>query len=250
MGTYIQRGTRISVEVGTESNPKIVRWSTWGNGPFQQSYALFSKDGIALVDPVRPKVEAAVDHLDRLFDQGVAAVISTTPFHERHIFWFRQRYGAAVHIPDRAADAYPGKRNEIYQSGDTLPGGCEAVYVGGTNEEMVLLWKATAKKTVLIAGDAINGQTDAGGFDGEMQAPFHQVGGIRLRLEGKLTAAEMRKRYASLLDHSFDLILTGHNPKGITRNPKGALQRVLKSGKHDILDYGEGVCTYLWMDIE
>ncbi len=77
---------------------------------------------------------------------------------------------------------------------------------------MVLLWKASQGKTVLIAGDAINGQTEPGGFDGAVEAAFHQVGGIRLRLEGKLTAREMTKRFEPLLDHTFSLILSGHHP--------------------------------------
>ena len=247
--TFIERGTRFSIEVGTEVAPKIIRWTSWGNGPFQQSYALVSADGITLVDPVRPKMPEVVDALDQYLENGVVSVVSTPPFHQRHVFWFRQRYGAPVYIPEKAAENYEGKRNELYGSGDEIPGGCTAVHVGGENEEMVLLWKASPRKAVLIAGDAINGQTESGGFDGALEAPFHQVGGIRLRLEGRLTAREMRRKFEPLLDHTFHLILSGHNPKGITKEPKEALNAVLASGKHEVLDYKDGVCTFLWRDL-
>ena len=54
MQTFIERGTRFSVEVGTEEKPEVIRWTNWGNGPLQQCFALMTGEGTVLIDPGRP----------------------------------------------------------------------------------------------------------------------------------------------------------------------------------------------------
>ena len=45
MKTFIERGTRFVTEVGADENPDVIRWTNWGNGPFQQCFALMTDEG-------------------------------------------------------------------------------------------------------------------------------------------------------------------------------------------------------------
>ena len=254
MHTFIQRGTRIRTEVGTDERPEVVRWTTWDGGPFKQSYALISPEGTVLVDPVRPiRPDKGPALPPSVFEQYTGrkhiAVVCTTPFHERNIYWFRENTGAPIYLPREAASAFEGEPDHLYEDGDVLPGGARALSTGDETGEMMLLWQTPAGKQVLFSGDTINGQSAVGGFDGTVEASWLQVGGIRLRMEGKVDADEMKQRYERLLDVEFDIILNGHNPKPIDQNPKGALRKVLTEGTHEFFEYEAGACSFLWVDL-
>ncbi|MBT3211397.1 MAG: hypothetical protein HN345_05225 [Planctomycetaceae bacterium] len=83
MHTFIDRGTRVITEMGTDEQPEVIRWTTWNGGEqdLQQSFALKSSDGIIWVDPVRPRNENALRTLDKLADGNPVAVLCTTPLH-------------------------------------------------------------------------------------------------------------------------------------------------------------------------
>jgi hypothetical protein len=72
MLTFIERGTRLVTEIGTDKQPEIVWWTTWGHG-IQQSYALISPEGTVLIDSVRPRRAGAVSALEK--HSGVTTVL-------------------------------------------------------------------------------------------------------------------------------------------------------------------------------
>ena len=72
-----------------------------------------------------------------------------------------------------------------------------------------------------------------------------QPGGIRLRMEGKLSRRQMNDRYRRLDKYPLDLILNGHNPRPI-ENPKAALKKVLSRGEYWV--HRKGAITMMWAD--
>ena len=253
MRTFIQRGTRIQTEVGTDERPEVVRWTTWDGGPLKQSYALISKEGTVLVDPVRPiRPDKTLALPPSIFEQYTGrkhlAIICTTALHERNIYWFRENYGIPIYVPKETAFAFEGKPDQVYEDGAILPAGAQALWIGAHQKgEMVLHWRAPGGAQILICGDAIYGQSSPGAFDGAPETFWHQIGGIRLFSEGRIGESEMRGRYERLLDLEFERILNGHNPKPIDQHPKDALQKVLQEGAYEF--HPSGSCTYLWLDL-
>ena len=253
MHTFIQRGTRIQTEIGTDERPEVVRWTTWDGGPLKQSYALISAEGTVLVDPVRPlRPDKTLALPPLIFKQYTGhkhlAVICTTALHERNIYWFRENYGIPIYVPREVASAFESKPDQVYEDGDILPAGVQALWIGAHQKgEMVLHWRAPGGVQILICGDAIYGQSSRGAFDGASETFWHQIGGIRLFSEGRVEESEMRSRYECLIDLEFERILNGHNPKAIDQHPKDALRKVLQEGAYEL--HPSGSCTYLWLDL-
>lgn len=108
---------------------------------------------------------------------------------------------------------YIGAYKVVNTGSYILLGGVRALSTGDSTGEMMLLWPAPGGKRILINGDTIYGQSLPGGFDGDHEHFGMQVGGIRLRMEGRVDAEEMRRRFGRVLDLEFDVILNGHNPK-------------------------------------
>ena len=59
--TYLERGTRMWVELGTPDAPELVQWTSWLPHPwmtsfvrYHQSYAVLSNQGAVLIDPWEP----------------------------------------------------------------------------------------------------------------------------------------------------------------------------------------------------
>jgi len=246
--TFIDRGTRINIEIGTDEQPELIRWTSWnGGGDLQQSYVLKSSDGIIWIDPVRPKHKDALHTLNRLADGPPIAIISTTPFHERNIYWFRQNYGAPIFVPKKRASEYDGSPDHFFDNGDLLPNGVKACWVGDAQQgEMILHWQAPKGEQLLICGDAIYGQSNAGDFDGAPEDFWFQVGGIRL-YGSHIGESQMRRQFESLLDLDFERIVNGHNPKAIDQDPKSALRKVLEDGAYEVSPSGAN--AYLWVDL-
>lgn len=253
MHTFIQRGTRIQTEIGTDERPEVVRWTTWDGGTLKQSYALISTEGTILVDPVRPlRPDKTLALPPSIFKQYTGhkylAVICTTALHERNIYWFRESYGIPIYVPKEVASAFEGKPDQVYEDGDVLPAGVQALWIGAHQKgEMVLHWRTPGGAQILICGDAIYGQSSFGAFDGASETFWHQTGGIRLFSQGRVGESEMRGRYECLLDLEFERILNGHNPKPIDQQPKDALRKVLREGTYEL--HPNGGCTYLWLDL-
>ncbi len=246
MRTFIERGTRFLTEVGTDEKPDVVRWTNWGYGTLQQSFALMTTEGVVLIDPGRP-VGSGVDALDEIIGDTVAAVVCTTALHERNIYWFRERYGARIYVPKAGLHEFLEVPDHVFADGDALPGSVKAVRTLGAMGETVLHWTSPGETNMLLCGDAIYGQSIPGAFDSTEEQLWMQVGGVRLMLGGVVDEDEMKQRYEPLLALDFDLILNGHNPRAIDCDPKGALEKVLSEGVYE--GYGNGACSYLWVDL-
>lgn len=235
MDTFIERGTRTVVEVGSKQRPRLVRWTTWGNRvDIQQSFILRTSEGAVLVDPVQPIGKGAWDSVKRFTGEPILAVVCTSPFHERDADLFRDHLKIPVFGPKLTPprSRLRQRSDELYDDGDMLPGGIQAIWSGDKLGEMWLYWKANRSK-VLICADTIYGQTQRGGFDGATVSYWLQEGGIRLRMNGKVDLSEMRERYGRLQSYELDLVMNGHNPRPI-QNPIDALKKVLTRGELEV----------------
>ena len=246
MPTFIACGTRIGVEVGSEREPEIVRWTVWGNGDLQQSFLLLTKDGAVLVDPVEPTSKDALAALRAYAGGSFRAIVNASALHERGVEFFKKRFKVPLYGPQASPprSKFFKKVDELYDEGDALPGGIEAIGSGDANGEMWLYWQTPRGKRVLINADTIYGQSRRGGLDGATSSYWMQEGGIRLRMSGKISHREMRRRYGKLDEVPIDIILNGHNPLPLDENPKAAIERVLAEGH---FENSRGV-TFAYMD--
>ena len=122
MQSFIMSGTRFQAELGPEASPEVLRWSTWQDGPFQQSYAIRTDSDIVLIDPVRPVFSKATDALDRLLGEKPRAIVCTTPAHERDVAWFRERCGCTLFAPAGSERAFETcSPDEVYEDGLDCP---------------------------------------------------------------------------------------------------------------------------------
>jgi len=244
---YVLVGARITVELGTEAAPEVVRLSQFTEGPFLQSYVLMTDGGSILIDPVRPKPqEAQRPFLDRV--GACQAIILITALHERNVYWFRERLGVPIYCPKQSVQTLEGSVDHAFEDGESLPGGIVPYWTGDTQEgDAVLLWMSPSGKRVLFVGDAINGQTQPGRFDGAVEPAWMRSGTIRLRLPGKVEAPGFEERFGRLRDLGVEWVLNGHNPRPII-NAAIAINRVLDKGVHEYLE--GGACSYLWTELD
>ena len=259
MRTFIVHGTRIGVEIGTDSKPEIVRWSTWISGQdpgatrvcdqLAQSYALFTENGVVLIDPARP-MDASLGYFEELTGGKFSAVVCTTPWHERDSTWLQDRYSTPVYGPKLGVSYFEQKPDEEYSDKSILPGAIKAIWTGDkTLGEMALSWVSSSGTKVLIAGDSVYGQSEPGGFGGSEIRFWNQVGGVRLYRFGMIGEEELRQSFRRLLNTQFDIILNGHNPLPIRNKPMKALAQAVEEGTYQVLeDSGEEpICCYLWI---
>lgn len=101
MEYVIKHGTGFSVEVGSPEEPEITRWTSWENGDLQQSFMLHTPEGTFITDPVIPQQGEALKILKQRAGR-VAAILSLSPLHERHISEAARRYRAPVYGPPSA----------------------------------------------------------------------------------------------------------------------------------------------------
>jgi hypothetical protein len=98
---FVQNGVAFSTQVGSDKEPAITRWTSWGPGDLQQSYLLHTTEGTLVVDPVLPGRSDSLQELKRCAGK-VAAIVSLNPLHERHIAEAGRRYRAPVYGPTSA----------------------------------------------------------------------------------------------------------------------------------------------------
>ena len=179
----------------------------------------------------------------------VAAILSLSPLHERHISEAARRYRAPVYGPPSAKKTtkYGRKLNARYGAAQPLPGGIQTIESGDENGEIWLYWQTPKGKKVLINADTIYGQNEQGGMGGRNVSYWMQEKGIRLRATGTPSRTELRRRYERLDALDIDLILNGHNPLPLT-NPKAAINEVLSKGTFEV--HPSGVCTFMYLDFK
>lgn len=161
---------------------------------------------------MRPKPqEGQAPFLDRI--GTCQAIFLTTAMHERNAYWFRERTGAPIFCPRQSVDLLDGTIDHAYGEDEALPGGLEGFWTGDDREgDAVLRWTASDGTRVLFAGDAINGQTKPGRFDGAVEPFWMRSGSIRLRLPGQVPAETFGARFERLRDVEADWVGVGPQP--------------------------------------
>jgi glyoxylase-like metal-dependent hydrolase (beta-lactamase superfamily II) len=159
------RKSRVVVEIGTESNPSLIRWSTmWGRySPFE-SYVLCTTDGWVLIDPEEPDAQTK-DRLSQLITEVPIATVLTSDGHERSCYDVREKWGIPIWGPEyspAARDiAYDGEPDHLYKEGQTLPGGLKPLKLQGAwGGDHALLWTAPEGQNLVFTGDVLNGQVE------------------------------------------------------------------------------------------
>ncbi len=113
------------------------------------AYALFTKQGTVLVDPL-PLTERALASLG-----DVVAIVLGIQSHQRASWRYRERFGARVFAPKKAVDLEE-EPDVLYEDGDELPGGLMAWSAPGPAfENYVLLRKRSRGGDIAFVGDLL-----------------------------------------------------------------------------------------------
>jgi hypothetical protein len=231
----LDAGTRVVVELGTESELELIRfWADPGKeypGTFV-AYALHTTAGWVFIDPVRPPRNGA-DRLQRLIRERPVATVLTSDGHERFSHQVRQQWGTPVWGPvlgeaqrDAAYDVPPDHR---YAEGDSLPGGLRAIKLAGAwRGDHALLWPAPSGIRVLFTGDILNGQIepDLAEEDHFRRLPGLYFGARARYVERHANPAALKASLERLLREEFD-VLAGSHSRVFRDNPKSALARLI-----------------------
>jgi len=236
---FIKLGQKIEVAVGTESSPRVLRWTTWwGRNDLRVSYLLITDDGGIFIDPVKLPPEGLA--FLRGFVDGFAAVVLTCANHDRDARWFGNQVKAPVLVPE-GSPARAHKAAKRAFADEELPGGVQALLSGQSGGEMWLFWRQ-GRRRLLFCGDTIYGQTDPDGLAGYKPKRWMQTDGIRLYMTGQLSKSEMSERYGVLVNMNPTEVFNGHNPRPISNAGK-AIAEVLEKGELEVI---KGAGTYLW----
>ncbi len=227
------RKSRVVIELGTETEPFLVRWSILlaSYSPFE-SYALCTEEGWVLIDPEEPEAQAKEHLCDLISDIPIASVL-TSDGHERACYMIRERWGipvwAPVVGPSRRGIAYEGKPDHFYEANQTLPGGLRPIKLRGAwGGDHALLWHASNGQRLLFTGDILNGQVEQ-----SLTQPDHYrylsglyFGARPNYIERHEDPEGLKQSLHSLFEESFDAICGAH---GIPfwDDPKTAVARLL-----------------------
>jgi hypothetical protein len=232
----------VGVEVGTEAQPQLVRWSVWyppGHargarwGLFHESYALRTPTGTVLIDPARPEAAAerrVRDLVEAMGGRPLASIL-TNDNHERDAYYFREAYGVPVWGPAAGEEGYEGLPDHLYDERQPLPGELLAIKIEGRHlSDRCLLGEATGGTRVLFVGDTLDGQHhefDPRGFPGGPHAePGLYLGVSGKHARGATDRAQFKASLGRLLAHDFDIVCPAHD-RPYRDNPKAELARPL-----------------------
>ncbi|HEX2193965.1 MAG TPA: hypothetical protein VHK63_03275 [Candidatus Limnocylindria bacterium] len=234
------RETRVVVELGTETEPVLIRFCTCvrrGTYGTVDSYALRTTAGWIFIDPARP-TPAGADRLRQLIRERPAATVLTSDGHERFCYAVREQWGTPVWGPTpgecQRGVAYGGEPDRLYVEGDTLPGGLRAVKLAGLwRGDHALLWQAPASAgggRVLFSGDVLNGQVEP---DMSHEAHFRREPGLYFGsrpayVERHANPAALKASLERLLREDFDLIAGAHG-RPFRDDAKAALARLMET---------------------
>ena len=233
--TYLERGTRMWVELGTPDAPELVQWTSWLPHPwmtsfvrYHQSYAVLSNQGAVLIDPWEP-VESAQSAFFELIGDKLAAVVITNAWHERGAYDFRGHYGIPVYAPVHGTEELEGQPDELYGEKDILPGALKVQWTGDEfGGDSILYWQSPNSEQVLFAGDAV-------------QVQFRQPLAERPRYQPGLKRSYglwqhrgetfVRESLSQVLRLEFTHLYGAHNPVPL-KDPKAALTEILDEGEY------------------
>lgn len=214
----------------TEIRPRLWRWTAthpdwtpeeggedWGE-PEVASYALVEDDALVLIDPLVPgddeeRFWRALD--DDVHHHGPPQIVLTVFWHARSSQSILDRYeGARVLAPaakaEEAIERVPSV--ELYELGDTLPGGVEAK--GTIHRGEAVLWIPAHR--ALAAGDMLLGTRDGG----VRVCPDSWVG-------PGVTGKQLRDGLRPLLELPVELLLLTHGAV-VTEDPLAQLDAALR----------------------
>ena len=229
--------SRVVVELGTETDPGLIRFWT-GPGPESfgtaVSYALRTTAGWVFLDPLRPTPNG-VDRLRRLIRERPVATVLTSDGHERFCYAVRQRWGTPVWAPvlgeAKRDSAYDGQPDHLYAGGDSLPGGLRPIKLAGLwRGDHALVWPTPGGEQVLFSGDILNGQVEPelAPADFYRREPGLHFGARPGYVERHANPAALKASLERLLREEFDVIAGSHG-RPFRDNPRGALARLIET---------------------
>jgi hypothetical protein len=235
------RRSKVYVELGTPSQPVLVRWTNWG-GRYRggyDSYVLFTTEGPVLIDPEQPDETGAAELL-RIHPGPPRAVVLTNNQHERSAYRIRESTGAPVWAPKSGEQDLEGTPDHLYADGDALPGRLRAIDISGRfSGDSVLWWPAPTGERVLFTGDTLCGAVspdnpENAGHPRRAAGLYLGAGPFYLKLEhpDRLKASLRR-----VLDEDFDLICGAHGVP--VRNARPALAHLLDLDWDPLLPAGQ-----------
>lgn len=121
-------------------------------GTRSDAYVVAARDGAILIDPL-PLGGAAFASIG-----SIAAIVLTTPHHQRSAWRLRQATGARVQAP-RGASGLLESPDVEYADGDSLPGGLTAVHAPGPDPAHYVLHRAAGEGLIFL-GDLLLRQAD------------------------------------------------------------------------------------------
>jgi hypothetical protein len=227
-GSTTETASRVVVELGTDSEPMLIRYGTF------DSYALRATDGWIFIDPTKPKADS-VERLGRLIRERPVATVLTSDGHERFCYGLRQQWGTPVWGPTPGEGQrpveYKGKPDRLYVEGDVLPGGLRAIKLAGMwRGDHALLWQAPGGERILFSGDVLNGQIEP---DPANEGHFRREPGLyfgaRARyVERHAHRAALKASLERLSGEKFDMICGSHG-RPFREDAKEALARLIET---------------------
>lgn len=219
----------ISILLGTEEKPQLIRWTTWWDSPGSwDSYALVTTDGPVLVDP-ETLTSDGEQRLLSLLGSTPKVTVLTNDMHERAAYAYKEKWGAPVHAPAYGS-LYDGIPDHLYRHGDTLPGslGAHKLDGGAFPGDTVLIWKLQDERRVLFTGDALNGgfnRLNPAGPHPRRGEPGLYLGAGPFYLE-RCTSDWLKTSLRALLDAPIYMIAGAHGDP-ITADANDSLARLL-----------------------
>lgn len=225
------------MELGDSQNPVLLRWANWRQSHQVMyafhSYALFTDEGVVIVDPVYP-MDDFRDVLLSLLGDVPKATVLTNDMHERDAYKFRDEYGIPVWAPEAAVkeddSELEGIPDNTFGGGDILPGGLSGISIDGRFVgDTIIGWKPEAHPGILFTGDVLNGPDVDPTIPSRKSHPRSRSGlymgaGRPYLQHPDLEALKVSLRV--LLKVDFDSICGAHG-RPVMTGAKGALSQLL-----------------------
>ena len=226
---------RVAVELGTETQPVLIRISVGpppkGISSFD-SYALRSESGWIFIDPVQPARGAAA-RLAHLIRERPVATVLTSDGHERFCYAAREQWGAPVWGPKPGVGqrpvGYQGRPDHFYAEDDALPGGLRAIrLVGLARGDHALWWQSPNGERFLFTGDVLNGQvdTDLARADHHRREPGIYFGSQPRYVERHVKPTALKASVERLLDLVEFEAIAGSHARPFRDDARGTLLRL------------------------
>lgn len=197
--------TTIHIEIGTAEAPVLVRWNTYTywTEPFSKwgrddSYALFTPEGVVLFDPREPAPDKR-EELESLWGGKPIASLLSNAWHERDCYGFRERHGTPVWAAAAGEAELEGRPDHLFDESDKLPGGIAAeVLSDWFAGDAFYFWTAPTGERLAFVGDAISAQQH------DVETEFH------LQLYGHPTPEQFLAAFARVADRPIERVGLAH----------------------------------------